>query len=135
MDGRGLIECRSVADAGWQSSDTAMPIRASLLTGCWLKSCTGVLFVRGVQREFEDLLAVLIFSPVRWVLKGCLCWLSEKDDKSKCRLIFQFIANTSDTLDFDGCVFLEVVAQTCNVDIQAVEIEVVVVAPEFLQEG
>ena len=27
----------------------------------------GVLFVRGLQREFEDLLAVLIFSPVRWI--------------------------------------------------------------------
>ena len=27
----------------------------------------GVLFVRGLQRDFEDLLAVLIFSPVRWV--------------------------------------------------------------------
>ena len=26
MDGRGLTECRSPADAGWQSSDTALPI-------------------------------------------------------------------------------------------------------------
>ena len=26
MDGRGLTECRSAADAGWQSSDTALPI-------------------------------------------------------------------------------------------------------------
>ncbi len=32
MNGRGLTECRSAADAGWQSSDTALPIRASLLT-------------------------------------------------------------------------------------------------------
>ena len=27
-------------------------------------SLPGVLFVRGLQRDFEDLLAVLIFSPV-----------------------------------------------------------------------
>ena len=26
MDGRGLTECRSPADAGWQSSDSALPI-------------------------------------------------------------------------------------------------------------
>ena len=26
MDGRGLPGCRSAADAGWQSSDTALPI-------------------------------------------------------------------------------------------------------------
>ena len=44
MDGRGLTGCRSAADAGWQSSDTALPI--------------GQVFWR---------LAVLIFSLVRWV--------------------------------------------------------------------
>ena len=32
MTGRGLTGCRSVAEAAWQSSDTALPIRASLLT-------------------------------------------------------------------------------------------------------
>lgn len=69
MDGRGLTECRSAADAGWQSSDTVLPIRASLLTAVLAEVLPGVLCVRGVQREFEDLLAVLIFSPVRWVLK------------------------------------------------------------------
>ena len=67
MDGRGLTGCRSAADAGWQSSDSALPIRASLLTACPAEVLPGVLCVRGVQREFEDLLAVLIFSPVRWV--------------------------------------------------------------------
>ena len=66
MDGRGLTGCRSAADAAWQSSDTALPIRASLLTACPAEVLPGVLFVRGVQREFEDLLAVLIFSPLRW---------------------------------------------------------------------
>ena len=40
--------------------------RASLLTACPAEVLPGVLCVRGVQREFEDLLAVLIFSPVRW---------------------------------------------------------------------
>ena len=70
MDGRGLTGCRSVAEAARQSSDTALPIRASLLTACPAEVLPGVLFVRWVQREFEDLLAVLIFSPVRWVLKG-----------------------------------------------------------------
>ena len=67
MNGRGLTEFRSVADAGWQSSDTALPIRASLLTAVLAEVLPGVLFVRGVQREFEDLLAVLIFLLVRWV--------------------------------------------------------------------
>ena len=67
MDGRGLTECRSAAYAGWQSSDSALPIRASLLTAVLAEVLPGVLFVRWVQREFEDLLAVLIFSPVRWV--------------------------------------------------------------------
>ena len=52
-------------DADWQSSDTALPIRASLLTACPAEVLPGVLCVRGVQREFEDLLAVLIFSLVR----------------------------------------------------------------------
>ena len=66
MDGRGLTECRSAADAGWQSSDTALPIRASLLTACPAEVLPGVLFVRWIQREFENLLADLIFSPVRW---------------------------------------------------------------------
>ena len=64
MSGRGLTECRSAADAGWQSSDTALPIRASLLTACPAEVLPGVLFVSWLQREFEDLLAVLIFSPV-----------------------------------------------------------------------
>ena len=41
--------------------------RASLLTAVLAEVLPGVLFVRWVQREFEDLLAVLIFSPVRWV--------------------------------------------------------------------
>ena len=70
MNGRGLTGCRSVAEAAWQSSDTALPIRASLLTACPAEVLPGVLFVRWVQREFEDLLAVLIFSPVhgnRWL--------------------------------------------------------------------
>ena len=39
----------------------------NLLTACPAEVLLGVLCVRGVQREFEDLLAVLIFSPVRWV--------------------------------------------------------------------
>ena len=70
MDGRGLTGCRSVAEAARQSSDTALPIRASLLTAMLAEVLPGVLCVRGLQREFEDLLAVLIFSPVhgnRWL--------------------------------------------------------------------
>ena len=43
MNGRGLTECRSAADAGWQSSDTALPIRASLLTACPAEVLPGVL--------------------------------------------------------------------------------------------
>ena len=64
--GRGLTGCRSVADADWQSSDTALPTRASLLTAVLAEVLPGVLCVRGVQREFEDLLAVLIFCGVQY---------------------------------------------------------------------
>ena len=42
MNGRGLTECRSAADAGWQSSDTALSIRASLLTACPAEVLPGV---------------------------------------------------------------------------------------------
>ena len=58
MNGRGFTECRSAADAGWQSSDSALPIRASLQTACPAEVLPGVLFVRGVQREFEELMKV-----------------------------------------------------------------------------
>ena len=46
-------------------SDKQTAHRASLLTAVLAEVLPGVLCVRGVQREFEDLLAVLIFSPVR----------------------------------------------------------------------
>ena len=42
-------------------------LMASLMTTVLAEVLPGVLCVRGVQREFEDLLAALIFSPVRWV--------------------------------------------------------------------
>ncbi len=45
MDGRGLTGCRSAADAGWQSSDTALPIRASLLTAVLAEVLQGFLWV------------------------------------------------------------------------------------------
>ena len=41
MDGRALTGCRSAADVSWQSSDTALPIRASLLTACPAEVLTG----------------------------------------------------------------------------------------------
>ena len=40
--------------------------RASLLTAPLAEVLPGVLIVQWVQREYVDLLAVLIFSPVRW---------------------------------------------------------------------
>ena len=43
MDGRALTGCRSAADVSWQSSDTALPIRASLLTACPAEVLPGVL--------------------------------------------------------------------------------------------
>ena len=60
--------------------------KASLLTAVLAEVLPGVLFVRGLQREFEDLLAVLIFSPVRWALKGCRLtpW-----EVGKCRFIYK----------------------------------------------
>ena len=60
--------------------------KASLLTAVLAEVLPGVLCVRGVQREFEDLLAVLIFSPVRWALKGCRLTVREV---GKCRFIYK----------------------------------------------
>ena len=57
---------RSGTEAEWQSSDSLCPLGQVFWRLVRLKSWSGVLFVRGVQREFEDLLAVLIFSPLRW---------------------------------------------------------------------
>ena len=47
-----------------QSSDSLCPSGQVFVRLVRLKSCTGVLCVRWVQREFEDLLAVLIVSLV-----------------------------------------------------------------------
>ena len=47
MDGRALTGCRSAADVSWQSSDTALPIRASLLTACPAEVLPGVLMCAG----------------------------------------------------------------------------------------
>ena len=50
-------------------------------------------------------------------------------------LILKFVAYTPDAFDLDGMISLEMVAQAGDIDIETAEIEVVVVAPEFLQEG
>ena len=50
-------------------------------------------------------------------------------------LILKLISYTSDTLYFNRTVFLEMVTKAGYVDIEATEVEVVVVAPEFLQKG
>ena len=42
MNGRGLTGYRSAADAAWQSSDTALPIRASLRAACPAEVLTGL---------------------------------------------------------------------------------------------
>ena len=53
MDGRGLTGCRSVAETAWQSSDTALPIRASLLTACPAEVLPRVLFVQGFSESLR----------------------------------------------------------------------------------
>ena len=53
MNGRGLTGCRSVAEAAWQSSDTALPIRASLLTACRLKSCRAFYLCVGFSESLR----------------------------------------------------------------------------------
>ena len=50
-------------------------------------------------------------------------------------LILKFVADTPDAFDLDGRISLEVVAQAGDIDIEATEVEVVVVAPKFLKEG
>ena len=50
-------------------------------------------------------------------------------------LILKFVAYTPDAFNLDGRISLEVVAEAGDIDIEAAEVEVVVVAPEFLQEG
>ena len=57
---------RVMKGRGRKPSDSALPIGKSS-DSLLAEVLPGVLFVRGIQREFEDLLAVLIFSPVRWV--------------------------------------------------------------------
>ena len=50
-------------------------------------------------------------------------------------LILKLISYSPDAFDLDGMISLEVVAQAGDIDIEAAEIEIVVVAPEFLQKG
>ena len=50
-------------------------------------------------------------------------------------LICQFVAYSSDTLNFNGAIFFEMVAKTRDVNIETAKIEVVVIAPELLQKG
>ena len=50
-------------------------------------------------------------------------------------LILKFVAYTPDAFYLHAWIGFEVVAQAGDIDIEAAEVEVVVVAPEFLQEG
>ena len=50
-------------------------------------------------------------------------------------LILKFVAYTPDAFNFDGIISLEMVAQAGDIDIEAAEVEVIIVAPEFLQES
>ena len=50
-------------------------------------------------------------------------------------LILKLISYSPDAFDLDGRITLEVISQAGDIDIEAAEVEVVVVAPEFLQEG
>ena len=59
-------------------------LMASLLTTVLAEVLPGVLFVRWVQREFEDLLAVLIFSPVG----GNKRLPTDRREVGKCRVIY-----------------------------------------------
>ena len=56
-------------------------------------------------------------------------------DQRGISLILKLISYSSDAFDLDGMISLEMVSQAGDIDIEAAEIEVVVVAPEFLQEG
>ena len=50
-------------------------------------------------------------------------------------LICQFVAYSSDTLNFNGAIFFEMVAKTRDVNIETAKIEVVVIAPKFFKQG
>ena len=66
---RGLAFWWECSEAERRQNDNLLiplcPLRASLLTAVLSEVLPGVLYVRGIQLEFEDLLAVLRFSPVR----------------------------------------------------------------------
>ena len=49
-------------------------------------------------------------------------------------ILWREIANTSDALYFYGWVGFEVVAEACDIDIEAAEVKIVIIAPKFLQE-
>ena len=71
MDGRGLTGCRSAADAAWQSSDTALPIRASLLTACPAEVLPRVLFVQGFSESLRICWQSSYSRPCEGI-EGCL---------------------------------------------------------------
>ena len=56
-------------------------------------------------------------------------------DKRGLSLILKLISYSPDAFDLDGRITLEVISQAGDIDIETAEVEVVVVAPEFLQEG
>ena len=56
-------------------------------------------------------------------------------DQREISLILKLISYSPDAFDLDGMISLEMVSQAGDIDIETAEIEVVVVAPEFLQEG
>lgn len=82
MNGRGLTGCRSAADAAWQSSDTALPIRASLLTACWLKSCRAFYVCVG----FSESLRICLKSSYSRPCDGYRRLPTDRQGSGQCRL-------------------------------------------------
>ena len=84
MNGRGLTGCRSIAETAWQSSDTALPIRASLLTACPAEVLPGVLFVPGVSES----LRICLQSSYSRLCGGYKRLPSDRREEGKCHFIY-----------------------------------------------
>ena len=111
------------------------PIGASLLTALLAEVLPGVLmYAVGFSESLRICLQSSYSRPCGGYRRLPSADLVESAE-GKCRLIFQFIAYTPDAFDLDGRITLEVISQAGDIDIETAEIEVVVVAPEFLQEG
>ena len=79
---------RSGTETEWQSSDSAGPLGQVFWQLRWLKSCTGFSCAAWALASLRGSACSPWSLACAVGIDGCLCWLSEKDDKGKCRFIY-----------------------------------------------